>query len=192
MMDDQDLTMGQYMARAEALLFAAGDPVSSTVIAEVLDLEEEHIEPLMRKLKERYDDDPGSGLCLKVLNKEYILTTKESCADCLSRFFRPNHLPALTNASYETLAAILYNQPVTRAQVEEVRGVNSDSVITRLEERGLVEACGVLEQVGRPTLYRVSRRFLLEAGLESAEDLPPIDLLMYGTIREAEEEGESE
>lgn len=178
------------LACAEALLFASGDPLPAAELAAILDLDEGAVTALMDRLRERYERDMNSGLCLKKVNDAYVLTTKEDCAECLSRFFRPSHLPALSNAAYETLAAVLYNQPVTRAQVEEVRGVNSDGIMTRLEERGLIESCGVLEQVGRPALYRVSQRFLLETGIESAEELPPIDLLMYGTIRDVEGEQE--
>ena len=81
---------------------------------------------------------------------------------------------------------------MTRAQVEEVRGVNSDGIMSRLEERGLIESCGVLEQVGRPALFRVSERFLIESGLRSAEDIPAMDLLMVDSLRQWEESADEQ
>lgn len=179
-----------HLAELEALLFAAGDPLDLESIAEILDLDKEVCADLLQSLGEHLDADAHSGLCLRRLENRYVLSIKASCKETTARFFRPGHMPALSSASYETLAAVLYNQPVTRAQVEAVRGVNSDGIMSRLEERGLIESCGVLEQPGRPALFRVSEKFLLETGLRSSEDLPPLDLLMYDSIRKWEEREE--
>lgn len=185
MMMENDAAM---IASCEAVLFAAGEPFSIKELAKVLDCSEEQTLTYLRKLQLRYEEDEASALSLKRVDEQWLLTVKDSQDEILKRYFRPGHMPSLSPASYECLAAILYNQPATRAQVEEVRGVNSDGVISRLEERGLIEECGVLEQPGRPSVYQVTKRFLLEAGLESAEDLPPQDLLMYESIRIAEGE----
>ena len=92
----------------------------------------------------------------------------------------------LSQASYETLAVIAYNQPCTRAQVETVRGVSSDSIISRLLDRGWIEEAGCLDAPGRPALFATSRQFLTEFGIESVDDLPPMELMSYQTIRDME------
>jgi segregation and condensation protein B len=105
----------------------------------------------------------------------------------LERFFRPRSRPPMSQATYETLAVVAYNQPVTRAQVESVRGVSSDSIIARLLERGWIQECGTLDAPGRPVLFETTQQFLMEFGIESATEMPAMDLMMYSTIRDLEE-----
>ena len=93
----------------------------------------------------------------------------------------------MSQATYETLAVIAYNQPVTRAQVESVRGVSSDSIVSRLLERGWIEECGTLDAPGRPAIFETSKQFLMEFGIESVSEMPALDLMMYSTIRDLEE-----
>jgi segregation and condensation protein B len=85
------------------------------------------------------------------------------------------------------LAVIAYNQPCTRAQVETVRGVSSDSIISRLLDRGWIEEAGCLDAPGRPALFATSKQFLTEFGIESVDDLPPMELMSYQTIRDMED-----
>jgi segregation and condensation protein B len=92
----------------------------------------------------------------------------------------------LTQAAYETLAIIAYNQPATRSQIESIRGVGSDSIVSRLIERGLVREAGTLDAPGRPTLFETTEDFLQEFGLRSVHDLPSMEMMMYGTLREIE------
>ena len=101
--------------------------------------------------------------------------------------FGPRQSPPLSQASYETLAVIAYNQPCTRAQVELVRGVSSDSIISRLIDRGWIEECGNLDAPGRPSLFSTTEQFLLEFGIESVDELPSMELMSYKTIRDLEE-----
>jgi segregation and condensation protein B len=101
--------------------------------------------------------------------------------------FGPRQVPPLSQASYETLAVIAYNQPCTRAQVELVRGVSSDSIISRLLDRGWIEEAGNLDAPGRPSLFKTSRKFLTEFGIESVKELPPLELMSYQTIRDMED-----
>jgi segregation and condensation protein B len=101
--------------------------------------------------------------------------------------FSPKMHPPLSQASYETLAVIAYNQPVTRAQVESVRGVSSDSIISRLIDRGWIEECGNLDAPGRPALFKTSKQFLMEFGISSVDELPSMELMSYQTIRDLED-----
>lgn len=179
------------MGAVEALLFAAGDPLPLTSMAEILEQSEARVADVCELLADRYENDPTCGLRLRRIESSYLILPDVRFKEVLARLFRPKHRPALTSAAYETLAAIAYNQPATRAQIETVRGVNSDGLVTRLLERGYIEEAGVLEVPGRPMTFQVSDKFLLEFGLSSARDLEPVDLLMYDSIQrlaEAEEE----
>lgn len=123
---------------------------------------------------------------LREAEGSWFFCTKPEQADVLQRLFQPRHRPPLSQAAYETLAIIAYNQPVTRSQVEAVRGVNSDSIITRLMERNLINEAGSLDAPGRPTLFVTTDQFLIDFGLRSVKDLPPMEMLMYGTLRDFE------
>lgn len=182
------LTDSAAIAILEAILFAAGNPLSLATLVEITGLEEIRTRDLLAQLAEKYESDPASGLRVRRLEDEYCLTSKKELKEYLARLYRPDHLPALSNAAYETLAAVAYNQPVSRAQVEQVRGVNSDQLIGRLLERGYIQEAGTLDTPGRPTLFATTDKFLLEFGLNSIADLPGVDLLMYDTIARLEEE----
>jgi len=123
---------------------------------------------------------------LREADGKYTLSTKPGFFDIITRMYQPRHRPPLSQAAYETLAIIAYNQPVTRAQVEAVRGVNSDSIISRLIERNLIYEAGHLDAPGRPTLFATTEQFLLDVGLGSVDELPAMEMLMYGTLRDLE------
>ncbi|NLJ70439.1 MAG: SMC-Scp complex subunit ScpB [Clostridiaceae bacterium] len=176
------------MAVIEAILFASGDPVSLENLAEITELTLTEINDLCNRLKMRYENCAESGLILKQIENTYCITTKPEYKEYMARLFRPQHLPSLSNAAYETLAAIVYNQPVTKAQIELIRGVNSDSLVNRLVERGYVEETGNLDLPGKPAVFSTTNKFLMEFGLKSASDLPSVDLLMYENIERLQEE----
>ncbi|HHW94024.1 MAG TPA: (d)CMP kinase [Clostridiaceae bacterium] len=179
------------LARLEALLFVAGDPLSYEDMARFLGVEVAEAEGLIEQLKRRYQRDPMSGLIVRQIDGAASLATKPSCADTLEAFYGKVRDLKLTDAAYETLAVIAYNAPATRAEIEAVRGVNSDSVVSRLIERGLVREVGTLETPGRPALLDVTEQFLMDFGLSSTRELPPVDLMMYDTITEFTQERQS-
>ncbi len=176
------------MAIIEAILFASGEPVSVKSLAEICELPETEIQDLCHLLADSYQESEKSGLELRQLEDHYCLTTKPELKEFLARLYRPRHLPSLSNAAYETLAAIAYNQPVTKSQIESIRGVNSDSLVNRLIERGYVEETGTLDLPGKPAVFSTTDKFLLEFGLSGKADLPTVDLLMYDTIERLQEE----
>jgi len=173
-------------AALEALLFAAGDPVPLEKLQQITGLERHALRNILGNMADRYLRDRQRGLLLREVEGSWLLCTKPGQSDVLGRLFQPRHRPPLSQAAYETLAIIAYNQPVTRAQVEAVRGVNSDSIISRLIERNLVSEAGNLDTPGRPTLFATTEQFLLDFGLRSVKDLPPMEMLMYGTLRDFE------
>jgi len=189
--DDFILTVQELPAALEGILFAAGDPVSLAKLEEITNVPREVLEQTLAKMISDYDNNPWGGLLIRRLENEYVMCTKPKLKSVFERMFRPKSRPPMSQATYETLAVIAYNQPVTRAQVESVRGVSSDSIISRLLDRGWVEECGTLDAPGRPVIFRTTQQFLMEFGIQTVAELPSMELMMYGTIRDLEESLES-
>ncbi len=182
-----ELTYQELTPACEAILFASGDPVASDRIAEILNVDVATVDEVMGKLISAYENNPWGGLLVRKVENAYVMSTKPGMKKVLERMFSPKMHPPLSQASYETLAVIAYNQPVTRAQVESVRGVSSDSIISRLIDRGWIEECGNLDAPGRPALFKTTKQFLMEFGISSVDELPSLELMSYQTIRDLEE-----
>ncbi len=174
------------VAVLEAVLFASGDPVSLERLSQVLDMEIEEVKKLAEVLENNLEKR-ASGIELRVMGDALSLATKPSMRDYLESFFqeKPRQLN-LSQAAYETLAVVAYNEPVTRAQIESVRGVNSDGALNRLIEKGLVEMVGNLELPGRPSIFATTPLFLRLYGIRSLDELEPMDMLMYDTVQDFE------
>ncbi len=172
----------------EAWLFAAGEPLPLSQLSDLSAYQPKSLEAFLEAWRQEDENDLTRGVQLRRVKDAYTLSTRASLQDYLKRFYEPEHRPALSAAAYEVLAIVAYNQPVTRAQIEFVRGVNSDAVISRLEERGYIEVCGQLETPGRPALFATTQRFYLEMGIAEASELPPMEMLMYGTLQAFEHE----
>ena len=185
--DEFELTYQELSPACEAILFASGDPITQDRVAEILNVDVKVVEEVMNKLISDYENNPWGGLLVRRVENSYVMSTKPGMKKVLERMFSPKMHPPLSQASYETLAVIAYNQPVTRAQVESVRGVSSDSIISRLIDRGWIEECGNLDAPGRPALFKTSKQFLMEFGISSVDELPSMELMSYQTIRDLEE-----
>ena len=185
--DDFKITAQELPGAIESILFISGDPVSVDKLADILNCSKNAVLEALKHLTERYSGNPWSGLEIRKTEDSYAIMTRPSQKKILDRMFGPRQVPPLSQASYETLAVIAYNQPCTRAQVELVRGVSSDSIISRLLDRGWIEEAGNLDAPGRPSLFKTSRKFLTEFGIESVKDLPPLELMSYQTIRDMED-----
>jgi segregation and condensation protein B len=185
--DKFELPVQEVSAACEALLFASGESISLGKLSEILNMDKQIISDAMDKLILEYTNDPWGGLLIRKIEDSYVMCTKPGMKKVLERFFSPKAKPPLSQASYETLAVIAYNQPVTRAQVEAVRGVSSDSIIARLLDRGWICESGTLDAPGRPSLFSTTEQFLLEFGIESVDELPSMELMSYKTIRDLEE-----
>lgn len=187
MAEDFKITLQELPGAIEAILFVSGDPVNAEKIADILDCSKADVVKTLNDLMHRYEQNPWSGLTIVRAEDSYAMMTKPSEKKVLERLFGPRTQAPLSQASYETLAVIAYNQPCTRAQVEQVRGVSSDSIISRLLDRGWIEEAGNLDAPGRPALFKTSKQFLTEFGIESVKDLPPMELMSYKTIRDLED-----
>ncbi len=157
----------------EAILFASGDPVSAERLALVLDTDQETILDVGAELAEEYE--AGSrGIRLVRLNDSLQLHSAPEHAEAITRALEQRRAPKLSQTSLEVLAIVAYFQPVTRAYIEQMRGLDSSYTVGVLTERGMIEPCGHLESVGRPTLYRTTDLFLRTMGISSLEELPPL------------------
>jgi segregation and condensation protein B len=156
----------------ESLLFVASEPSPIERLASVLQVTPEQIEEALHTLEKQYS---SRGLRLQRKRQRVQLVTTPEAADVVRRFLGLELTGKLSPAALEALAIVAYRQPVTRAQVEGIRGVNSDSVIRTLVNRGLIEEQGRLDQAGRPIIYGTTFDFLQQFGLTSLEQLPPLN-----------------
>lgn len=160
-------------AAVEAMLFAYAEPISAEKLAQALQVPLASVESALEDLRVRYARE-DSGLCLLHLNTHWQLATKADFAECVRRVMDTRRSAPLGPAAMETLTVIAYNQPVSRAFIEQVRGVDSSSSVSSLLEKGLIEEAGRLDLPGRPVAFRTTDVFLRCFGLSSLDDLPPI------------------
>ena len=161
------------ISRLEAVLFACGEPISAERLSQVCAIEKEHTLTVLEELQQRYESD-NSGLTLLKLGDSYQIATKPEFAAYIKAAIETKKTPPLSPAAMEVLAIIAYNQPISRAFIEQVRGIDSSSVVNTLVERQLVEEAGRLDLPGRPIAYRTSRNFLRCFGLKKLGELPPL------------------
>ncbi len=160
-------------AQVESLLFVADGPAPVGKLAEALEVKVSEVEAALALLEERY---LGRGIAIQRIKDRVQLTTAPTAAVLIQRFLGLSATAPLSKAALETLAIIAYRQPITRPQIEQVRGVNSDSVIKNLLTKGLVEEAGIAEGPGRPVLYITTPEFLQHFGLSALTDLPALNL----------------
>ncbi len=174
-------------ARVEALLFVAPAEVGLTQLASALDVNSREIEQALDWLDEAFEK---RGLQIQRSNRSVQLTTAPFLAADVERFLELEETSRLSRAALEVLAIIAYQQPVTRPQIDSIRGVNSDSVLRTLLRHGLVEEVGRTEAPGRPILYSTTTDFLSHFGLASRDELPPLnlDLQSLTPVEESSEE----
>ncbi|HGY08711.1 MAG TPA: SMC-Scp complex subunit ScpB [Oceanithermus profundus] len=165
--------MNASQAELLAVFFAAGKPLSELELARGLERSEEEIRRLVAELA-RTLEDGGLGVALEEVAGGWRLIVHPRHVDRVQRVLRPRP-PRLSPAALEVLAIVAYHQPITRPEIETMRGKSSDAVLEGLLERGLVEVVGQKPVVGRPRLFGTTQRFLELFGLGSLEDLPPLD-----------------
>jgi segregation and condensation protein B len=164
----------ELQALIESLLFVVDQPVAVGQLARVLEVQETAVQEALRAMDEGYVQGKH-GLRIQRQGERVQLVTAPEAAPHVQRFLGLELSGPLSQAALEALAIVAYRQPVTRAQVEGIRGVNSDSVLRTLVGRGLIEEVGRLEQVGRPILYGTTFEFLQQFGLSSVDELPALE-----------------
>lgn len=159
----------------ESILFATGQPVKAAKLAAVLDVDVEAVREAVKILSYNYETELR-GLKIIEIDDGYQLCSRPDYYNYIQEIIGEQRRQALSNAAMEALAIIAYKQPITRGQVEYIRGVNSDGAINRLIERDLIEETGRLDAPGRPILYSTTQNFLRCFGLKNPKDLPEFDL----------------
>lgn len=167
------MKLEEMKAIIESILFAAGRTVKVSEFAKILEQTPEEIETIIQDLKNDYVNI-DRGIELIKVNDGYELTTKKEYYDYIVQFFDNRAKPSLSTAALEVLSIIAYNPKITRAEIESIRGVNSDGTIYRLLEYHLIEDAGKLDLPGKPTSYRTTEDFLKMFGLSSLDDLPEL------------------
>jgi len=169
----------------EAVLFAADRPVSADQFVALVELDSNAIEQLIRELQREYDETGRSFQIVEIANGFQICTRNEF-ADWIRKFYTSEVSSRLSISALEALSIIAYKQPVTRSEIEEIRGVDSDSVIHTLLERNLIKIIGRKQAPGKPMIYGTTMEFLMHFGLRDLSELPSIDEIerMLGTPKE--------
>ncbi|MBO5478504.1 MAG: SMC-Scp complex subunit ScpB [Clostridia bacterium] len=157
----------------EAILFACGREVGIKELVSALEMNEEDIISIIEKMKQEYEEQ-NSGIEIIHVNDAYQMCTKKEYYEYIYPILDKRSKPNLSNAALETLAIIAYNPGVTRAEIESIRGVNSDATIYKLLEYNLIEEAGKLDAPGRPMTYKTTLNFLKMFGYASLENLPDL------------------
>lgn len=163
------------MSKIEALLFVVGDEgLTVKQLCSLLELDAMEVEAALSELATSYEENEMSGIMLKQLAGTYQLTTKPEMSDTIKKLVENPTSQVLSAASLEVLAIVAYKGPITRAQIEDLRGVKCERPINTLVSRALIREAGRAEGTGRPILYETTKEFLNYFGLKSLEELPPL------------------
>ena len=176
-----------HKAVLEGLLFVVGEEgLTLEQIEDVLEIDEEASKNLIMELKKDYEDE-SRGLRIDFLGNRFKLTTKFEHKEYYQKLIENPETNTLSQAALETLAIIAYNEPITRVQVDAIRGVGSVSIIRKLVAKGFVKESGRSDLPGRPILYETTNEFLDYFGLSSVEDLPDISEIVSQEVDEVDE-----
>lgn len=167
------MKLNDMVAAVEAVIFAGGEPVTSARLCEVFEVDDVTLSKVIKLLEIKYEDSK-SGIKLLRLGDSYQLASRTEYAEYVKKAFDIKRKTPLSQAALEVLSVIAYNQPCTRAFVEQVRGVDCSGVVSTLVEKELIEERGRLELPGRPLLYGTTSTFLRSFSLSSIKNLPEL------------------
>lgn len=170
---NEKVELKQLKAKIEAILFAMGKSVRLAAIAEAVGLDEDTVRKVIHTMMDEYEDE-GHGISIIELEDSFQMCTKASMYEILIKVTNVPKKHNLTDALLETLSIVAYKQPVTRADIEAIRGVKSDHAVNKLIEYGLIEEAGRLQAPGKPLVFGTTEDFLRSFGIKSLEDLPVI------------------
>lgn len=174
------------MAVLEGLLFVVGeDGLTINQIMDILDISNDEAKELISNLKEKYEAE-SSGIRINFLGNTFKLTTKNEHREYYQKLIENPETNVLSQAALETLAIVAYNQPITRVEIDEIRGVGTTHIIRKLVAKGLIKEAGRSEAIGRPILYKTTSEFLDYFGLATIEDLPKMEEFIEENIEESD------
>lgn len=158
----------------ESMLFTWGDPLGAKEAAEVFNITTKEAVELFRELAAEYEQE-GRGIVIREINGSFQYVTREENADYIERLCTPVKQKRLSQSALEVLAIIAYKQPVTKGEIEAIRGIKCDRVIEGLSQKGLIDVIGRSSAIGRPNLYGTTDVFLKNFGFSSLKEMPKID-----------------
>ncbi|MEN8907096.1 MAG: SMC-Scp complex subunit ScpB [Clostridiales bacterium] len=176
----------------ESLLYASGNELSLDKISAIVGLDKKETKSILKEMEFKYFNE-DRGIMLREINSSYQLCTKFEYHEYIKKLFEPkNQRQGLSQAAFETLAIVAYNQPVTKARIESIRGVSCDSTMIKLLERSYIKESGRMDSPGKPILYSTTINFLRSFGLNSVNELRGYNMNSFqevnkdGTLRSAE------
>lgn len=184
---EEKRTENEIRAAVEAILFAAGESVETERLAAALELDRQEMTDILKRMALRYEES-DRGIRLTELENAWQLCTKTEHYEELIRVVKQPRKAVLTDILLETLSIVAYKQPVTRLEVEKIRGVKSDHAVNKLVEYGLIEEVGRMDAPGRPILFGTTEEFLRRFGVNSVDDLPQATPEQMEGFKEAAEE----
>ncbi len=171
---DEVSNKNELISVIESLLFVSGEALSLKEIANILKISSNYAKELLELLSSEYEKS-NRGIKLININNSFQLVTKPQNSDYIQELIKGNTRQTLSQASLEALAIVAYKQPITRIDIDEIRGVKSDSAVQNLLEKGLIKERGRMNVPGRPILYITTEEFLRQFGLEELEDMPNLE-----------------
>lgn len=165
------MTKDKIKSVIESLLFLWGDSISIKDIEKCLNVKKDELKIILEEMKLEYENE-SRGLRLLEINDSYQISTKPENYEYIKYFVKEANEKNLTKPSLETLSIIAYKQPVTKMEIEEIRGVNCDSTIKGLLDSSLIEVAGTLDKIGHPNLYVTTDFFLKKFGIKNLDELP--------------------
>lgn len=173
MKEQENVSEGSLKGRIEAILFVAGEAVSLKDLSNSLKISEKALKKELDEISSEYDYEQR-GFMLKRFGDKVQLATRPLYAGDIVRLLQPVQQQSLSQAAMETLAVVAYKQPVTRAEVEQIRGIKCDYSLQSLMIKGMIQEAGRKDTIGRPILYATTDLFLSHFGISSLDDLPPL------------------
>ena len=168
------MNLKELEAVIESILFISGDAVSLGTIAKTIDMDKATTKAIINSLADKYSSE-GRGIQVLEIDGAYQMCTSPKCFEYIRNMYKNPQRQGLTQALLETLAIIAYKQPITKAQIEEIRGVNADHAVNKLVEKNLVCEKGRLDGPGKPILFGTTKDFLRYFGFTSTSELPPLE-----------------
>lgn len=163
-----------YISAIESILFFWADPIDLSSLAKILAIDEKQVKVYIESLDKRYEEE-SFGIEIKHVNDSYQLVTKAKNSNYIEKLTVNIDEKSLSDALMETLSIIAYKQPITRVEIDSIRGVNCSSSITSLIDRGLIKELGKLDRIGKPIIYGTTDEFLRVFALKTLDDLPSLE-----------------
>ena len=172
----------------ESMMFVWGEPLNIKDVADIFDVDKKEIYECCKELQEEYEQD-GRGIVIREVNKSFQFVTRKENREFIERLCTPVRRRRLSQSALETLAIVAYKQPVTKGEIEAIRGIRCDRVLEGLMKRDLVQEAGRSSAIGRPILYGTTDAFLKHFGFQNLKELPDIEDIAGVMNLEEPEEG---